>query len=70
MTGGLGCTPIRSFGLPKFLSEIFGRHQQPDNGGANYRWGTNLLPGKAKFIMGNIPHRQCCHDCPDGGEPP
>jgi hypothetical protein len=27
---------MRSFELPKFLSEIFGRHQQPDNRDANY----------------------------------
>ena len=55
--GAVSSAPFRTFGLPKFLAKIFGRHQEPDDGGANDGLGTDLLPGKAQVIMGYVPHR-------------
>jgi hypothetical protein len=45
-----GPRPVRSFGLPKFLAEIFGRNQQPDDDGANDGLGTDLLPRLMDFL--------------------
>ena len=55
---------------PKFLGEIFRPHQQPEDGCANDGRGADLLPGEAKFIVGDISRRYRCHDCCDRSEPP
>jgi hypothetical protein len=48
---------FRSFGLPKFLAEIFGRNQQPDDDGTNDGFGADLLPGKTQVIIGDVSQR-------------
>jgi hypothetical protein len=48
---------FRSFWIPKLFAEVFDRHQEPDDDGANDGFGPYLLPGKTQVIIGDVPHR-------------
>ena len=54
---GSGPRAFRSFWLPKLFAEVFDRHQEPDDDGANDGFGPYLLPGKTQVIIGDVPHR-------------